>query len=137
MQMVANVCGVNLEGSISARTATHIVIEALPADDLHLAEAIKDAAGITFSGREGNRLRLSLGVHSTVNHTAETQLSGLQQQIKEVYSTYNCSLEAGESPEDQRTFSRKLTGINTDHASDQKKLARLMEVWKAKSDREL
>ncbi|KIJ35673.1 hypothetical protein M422DRAFT_51422 [Sphaerobolus stellatus SS14] len=46
MQMVTDVCGVNLEGSISAWTATRIMIEALPGDDLCFVEAIKDAAGI-------------------------------------------------------------------------------------------
>ena len=45
IKLVADACGLTLIGSFSARTATRVSIEALPADDLQVAEAIKKAEG--------------------------------------------------------------------------------------------
>ncbi|KIJ29200.1 hypothetical protein M422DRAFT_188816 [Sphaerobolus stellatus SS14] len=156
LKLVTDACGVEIAGSISARTVSRVVIEGGIADDLQVVDAVQKAAGITYSGdgttirgiahesrtvnimdNDGERTRLSLGVHSAVNHTAETQLLGLQSQLHDIFATYNSSLEKGEAPMDPRTFAKKLSGANTDHAADQKKLARLLEIWKIGSDREL
>ncbi|OBZ67070.1 hypothetical protein A0H81_13053 [Grifola frondosa] len=42
-----------------------------------------------------------------------------------------------EFPADKREFARKVRGMTTDHAEDQKKLQRLVEEWKRACDREI
>ncbi|KIJ31792.1 hypothetical protein M422DRAFT_266547 [Sphaerobolus stellatus SS14] len=156
IQLVTGASGVRLEGTVSGRTVTRIAIEGGVADDLMVIEAVKNARGITYSSDEttirnithesrtintidsgGNHRCFSLGVHSAVNHTADTQLTGLQLQVGDMFEIYNSSLEFGESPSDERIFPLKLNGINTEHASDQKKVARNMGDWKVTSDRSL
>ncbi|KIJ38351.1 hypothetical protein M422DRAFT_259003 [Sphaerobolus stellatus SS14] len=155
IKQVTATFGINVTGSISARTISQIIIEGSVADDLNIVDKIKNAQGITYSGDgttiqsiahesrtinvmqdEGTHTHLYLGVHSAVNHTAETQLAGLQLQIKDIYETHNSSLKAGESKMDSQTFAMKLTGAVTDHAADQKKLVRLLKEWKKSSNRE-
>ncbi|KIJ27462.1 hypothetical protein M422DRAFT_271375 [Sphaerobolus stellatus SS14] len=111
IKLVTKTYDVNIIGSFSAWTATRVAIEALSADDLQVAGAIQAAEGITYSGdsttirgiahesrtinanmSDGSHTRFSLGVHSAVNHTAETQFNGLQDQIKELIETHNSSL---------------------------------------------
>ncbi|KIJ35205.1 hypothetical protein M422DRAFT_262587 [Sphaerobolus stellatus SS14] len=117
-----------------------IVIEGGVADDLNIAEAIKEAIGITYSGdsttihgiahesrtiningNQRNEARFSLGVHSAVNRTTTTQLTGLPSQLNGIFKTYNAFKKS--DPEiDSCLFAKKLTGAITDHAADQKKL---------------
>ncbi|KIJ42100.1 hypothetical protein M422DRAFT_171470 [Sphaerobolus stellatus SS14] len=158
IQLVTQTYGLDLEGSFSARTVTRVMVEGLAADDLHVAEAVQNAKAITYSGdgttirgitqesqtinvigEDGSRNRFSLGVHSAVNHSAETQVSGLKSQVRDIFSTYNSSLEieGKVSSADERTFGRKLSGAITDHAVDQKKMIRILQAWKTQSDRSL
>ncbi|KAH7903181.1 hypothetical protein BJ138DRAFT_1196105 [Hygrophoropsis aurantiaca] len=73
-----------------------------------------------------------LGVDSSVNHSSETQLNGWKNKANDLVDLYN------ESPLAQRTqskltaleFTRKLKGVNGDHAADQLKTFGLISDWK-------
>ncbi|KAH7903901.1 hypothetical protein BJ138DRAFT_1188323 [Hygrophoropsis aurantiaca] len=73
-----------------------------------------------------------LGVDSSVNHSSETQLNGWKDKVGDLVDLYN------ESPLAQRTrskltpleFTRKVKGVNGDHAADQLKTFGLISDWK-------
>jgi hypothetical protein len=77
------------------------------------------------------------GISSAPNHTSETQLAGWQEVVQEFYELFN------DMPLDSRQqailleFAIKIKGMHTDHAEDQKKLARLIQSWKKLCEREL
>lgn len=74
----------------------------------------------------------TLGVDSSVDHTSETQLKGLQLWLDKCSNLYNTSLLAQKK---HTSFSRdefiaKLCSTNGDHAADQKKDHALLRAWK-------
>ncbi|CUA77938.1 hypothetical protein RSOLAG22IIIB_12921 [Rhizoctonia solani] len=79
----------------------------------------------------------TLGVHRAVDHTAQTQLSGW------VYAIESCCALFSRSPIGKnwaingKGVARKLRGVLTDHAADQKRLLELIQNWKRNCDREL
>jgi hypothetical protein len=54
-----------------------------------------------------------------------------------MYSIYNECPIGSRAHANALNFAPKITGISTDHAEDQKKLARLMKEWKCRCDQEL
>jgi hypothetical protein len=63
------------------------------------------------------------------------QLAGWKQKRDQFYSTYNNSPLGHLYPASVIAFAAYLLGLGSDHAEDQKKLARLLEEWKKISDR--
>jgi len=77
------------------------------------------------------------GINSAMDHKSKTQLHGWKDLISRMYTTYNASPLGRRKPYDPRNFSRLVTGMNTDHAEDQKKLVRLFKEWKGSCKREM
>ena len=70
------------------------------------------------------------GLSGNLNHTSETQLTGWKNTFQNLVTLYNSSPMAKGRLLQLEDFANKLTGMNTDHAEDQKKLFRLLESWK-------
>ena len=79
----------------------------------------------------------TFGTWSTVDHKSETQVQGWKEIVGDIFSTFKRSPMGSSSSVGPREFAQKVTGICSDHAADQKKLARLVGEWKQNSDREL
>ena len=77
------------------------------------------------------------GINSAVDHKSETQLQGWKDMITRMYEVYNASPLGCQKPLNPLEFARLVTGMNTDHAEDQKKLVRLFQTWKAACEREM
>ena len=86
---------------------------------------------------EGTPEKLSLGPGRAINHKSETQAAGWKKEWEEALSAYNRSSRAAEGQVNPLEFGRKITGLLTDHAADQQKLARLLGAWKIECDREM
>src|SRR5882724_5702823 len=54
-----------------------------------------------------------------------------------MYKVYNESPLGRQKPLNPLEFARFVTGMNTDHAEDQKKLFRLFMAWKESCEREM
>ena len=81
--------------------------------------------------------KLSLGPGRAVNHTSDSQAAGWRKEWTDALSTYNRSPLGQRVKVNPLDFGRKLTGMVTDHAPDQLKLARLLRDWKIECDREM
>lgn len=77
------------------------------------------------------------GIHAATNHKSETQASGWKEVVEEMYEVYNASPSGRRKPMDVRQFVASIVGLLTDHAEDQKKLARLICLWKMNALREI
>ena len=77
------------------------------------------------------------GINAAIDHKSETQLQGWRDLIDRMYKVYNESPLGCQKPLNPLEFARFVTGMNTDHAEDQKKLFRLFEAWKASCEREM
>ncbi|KAF8574953.1 hypothetical protein K439DRAFT_1623944 [Ramaria rubella] len=159
LDLVADGVGSNMLTQLSNRwpeRVSRIVLEGGVASKMQIVDCVERSTSITYSGDgtthknnnnesrhinamdpAGGRTRLFLGVHSAVNHTSETQLTGLQTQLNDLYSTYNGSMQGANKKADKRDFAIKLKGVNTDHAADQKQLAQLLREWKTQCEREI
>ena len=80
--------------------------------------------------------KLTLGPGRSINHTSASQAAGWKREWDEALSTYNRSPLGREAKANPLDFGRKLTGMITDHAPDQLKLAGLLRKWKVECDRE-
>ncbi|KZT21212.1 hypothetical protein NEOLEDRAFT_1158276 [Neolentinus lepideus HHB14362 ss-1] len=76
-------------------------------------------------------------ISSALNHTSKMQLAGWEKQFKEQHALWNESPLVKHRKLDWHELLPKLKGILSDHAEDQKKLARLMKTWKTHIDCEL
>lgn len=77
------------------------------------------------------------GVTSAHDHKSEAQAQQWKERVKEFFDWYNASPREVQDPLDWRIFVKKLAGMLTDHAEDQKKLFRLILAWKRTVDREV
>jgi hypothetical protein len=77
------------------------------------------------------------GINWAPDHKSETQLKGWQELIDRMYKVYNESPLGRQKPLNPLEFARLVTGMNTDHAEDQKKLFRLFLAWKESCEREM
>ncbi|KAH9885777.1 hypothetical protein C8Q73DRAFT_814396 [Cubamyces lactineus] len=155
IEAVAHTTGTVVKGDVSNRSVRRITLEGLVASQLQVAIESKNAEGITISSDgtthknvnyEARHLhfntgdmhtRRTLGIQSAPNHTSSSQLTGWKAQIQSVLDTYNASPLADEGPLDTQNFLRKVYGMLTDHAEDQKCLKRLFAEWKQQVDREV
>jgi hypothetical protein len=77
------------------------------------------------------------GINAAVDHKSETQLQGWKDLVERMYKVYNESPLGHQKPLNPLEFARLVTGMNTDHAEDQKKLFRLFKAWKASCECEM
>jgi hypothetical protein len=78
-----------------------------------------------------------MGISSAPDHTSETQLAGWQETVREFYDLYNHTPLEHHMHARIQEFAVKIRGLHTDHAKDQKKLARLIMQWRTLTEREL
>ena len=71
-----------------------------------------------------------LGISNTVNHTSDTQFNGWKSAFSLLTEIFNNSPLNQDNNLTLDEFAQKLSGLNTDHAEDQKKLCRLLGEWK-------
>ncbi|EPQ56563.1 hypothetical protein GLOTRDRAFT_40296 [Gloeophyllum trabeum ATCC 11539] len=78
-----------------------------------------------------------LGVHTTSDHSSKTQFDSWKQSVGDLCEVYNQSPIASSSGTVVREvdFAAKVTGMNSDHAEDQKKLARYIQDWSQSASR--
>jgi len=69
------------------------------------------------------------GISRTVNHTSQSQLEQLVSLIESLVSLWNSSPEGSGATTTAEQFISMIRGMLTDHAEDQKKLARLVQSW--------
>ena len=74
--------------------------------------------------------QLTLGVHATHSHASDVQLETIKTRLTDVADTANAGPGATISASG---MIKKLRGMNSDHANDQKKLAQLLYNWKLDS----
>ncbi|PCH43526.1 hypothetical protein WOLCODRAFT_90336 [Wolfiporia cocos MD-104 SS10] len=144
---IVSATGSNVNGSLSKHSIGRIMLEGYVASKMQVVEEVSEAEGITISGdgtthkhinyeshhvylNSGDKhTRRTLGVHSAPNHTTCTA---------DLYDTYNASPRGQHNPAKVQEFAAKITGVNTDHAEDQKKFTRLVcEKWKKQCAEEL
>ncbi|KAJ7161852.1 hypothetical protein C8R43DRAFT_1063127 [Mycena crocata] len=147
---VARGIGVNIQDHISARHVGRLVEEGGIASDIQVAAEIRESKAVTISG-DGTKIRhidyeakhvtfrdsvtgkpvtRMLDITSAPNHTSEAQLAGWQAVLQEgLVDTYNASPLGQLDPIDKDEFITFIRALGTDHAADQKKLARLCELW--------
>jgi hypothetical protein len=85
------------------------------------------------------RFNRFLRISTAVDHTAETQVQGWKEINVEIHDIYNATIGA-DNPVDPDTMPARLTGMNADHAADQKKTGRGIggeDGWKQQADRKL
>ncbi|KAH7922726.1 hypothetical protein BV22DRAFT_1016713 [Leucogyrophana mollusca] len=149
--------GVEVVGHLSDRSACRIVGEGGVASDAQVVDEIVHAEGVTLSGDgtthkninyqshhvtyalpDGQTTTRFVGVMHEVNHTSKTQFEGWKERVGDMYTTYNeCMSAGGQETVEVRQFPAKVKGMLTDHAEDQKKLARLIAEWKQWCEREV
>ncbi|KAF8954451.1 hypothetical protein BDZ97DRAFT_1590776, partial [Flammula alnicola] len=163
IKAVAQGLGIHVVDSISSRSTGRIMLEGGIGSQVQLVSEIEGAKAMMLSG-DGTTIRhrnyesrhinlqvpsyeqgrmektmttRSMGIGSAPNHTSDMQLHGLQEQSQRIYGTYNRSRLGKVSPADVIAFATYLLGLGSDHAEDQKRLARLLLLWKIISEKEI
>jgi len=77
------------------------------------------------------------GINAAIDHKSETQLQGWKDLVDQMYKVYNESPLGHQKPLNPLEFTWFVTGMNTDHAEDQKKLFRLFMAWKESCEWEM
>ncbi|PCH34814.1 hypothetical protein WOLCODRAFT_19599 [Wolfiporia cocos MD-104 SS10] len=133
IKAVAEASGVPVEGSLSKCSVGRIKLEGYVASKIQIVDDISQAEGITLSGDGTTHKHINyeschiyINNGNSHNHTSEVQLEGWKAITSDIYETYNASLHGQQNPQDVRSFPTKVTGANTDHAEDQKKLITLI-----------
>ncbi|KAH6912232.1 hypothetical protein BKA70DRAFT_1535548 [Coprinopsis sp. MPI-PUGE-AT-0042] len=158
IHIVAESLGVDIADAISRRSAGRIANEAGLAAQLQLVDELRpenckdghtissDGTTIRHRNYESRHVTLSvpsytekggktvqnrvLGLSTAVNHTSETQLSGLKSTVSTCFDTYNGSPMGRQNPTHKNTFPIGMKGSGSDHAPDQHKLGHLSQDWK-------
>ncbi|KAJ7478520.1 hypothetical protein FB451DRAFT_1131708 [Mycena latifolia] len=165
IKTVAQSIGVTVEGNISERSVGRIVLESGLIAQAQVIHKVQHAPDVRMSGdgtslhniqpeskflnysttlyagdnSPGEHVNRFLGITTAVNHTAETQLQGWKDVNRDMHEIYNSTVGV-DKPVDPDTLPAKVTAMTSDHAPDQKKLARGVggpEGWKEECDRKL
>ncbi|KAJ7699750.1 hypothetical protein B0H14DRAFT_2649010, partial [Mycena olivaceomarginata] len=113
--------GLQVQDHVSARQIGRVMEEAGIASDIQVVMEINTSKG---TGRPITRI---LDITSAPDHTSEAQLAGWQDVlVKGLINTYNASPLGQVNPIDEDEFITFIKGLGTNHANDQKKLARLI-----------
>ncbi|KAJ7082601.1 hypothetical protein C8R43DRAFT_909620 [Mycena crocata] len=142
--------GLQVQDHVSARQVGRVMEEAGIASDIQVAMEINASKAVTLSG-DGTKIRhidykakhvtfrdpatgqpitRILDITSAPDHTSEAQMAGWRAVIEDgLIKTYN-TLPLGQlNPIDEDEFITFIKALGTDHANDQKKLARLITMW--------
>lgn len=111
--------------------AKHITLPSVPRYNPHPAVGPSSPQN---QSKKGPTTRF-FGISMSASHTSEAQLDGWKHTQDRYYDTYNNSPFGSIAPANRDAFAAYILGLGTDHAKDQKKLARLIEQWKTASDR--
>ncbi|KAF8594292.1 hypothetical protein BDV93DRAFT_459295 [Ceratobasidium sp. AG-I] len=154
ISIIASGSGVEIVGSVSARTVSRVMLEGLVqarmqvAHELNLANSfsicsdgttIKNQQHETRSLYQTNRpptLRM-LGVHKATSHTAQQQLTGWVDALDACCNLFSRSPLGRSLPMSSKMVAPKLRGVLTNHAADQKRFYELLTLWKKRCDREV
>ncbi|THH04966.1 hypothetical protein EW146_g10032 [Bondarzewia mesenterica] len=141
--------GISVEGSVSARSVSRIIREAVVLSHMQIGHELHKINAFTISGDGTTHKKLNyesqhlyyrlspsdstpvsrtLGVHSSINHTSETQLDGWKDSFTDIYETYNewKTAVGAKSSLTLADLLAKFKGMLSDHAADQKKLFALL-----------
>ncbi|KLO04071.1 hypothetical protein SCHPADRAFT_841053, partial [Schizopora paradoxa] len=152
VKRVGELLGVPLKHEMSRRTVRRCVIEAGVAATVQVGYMLAQATAATISmdgttdrkiNYESRHIAIQLtasgefklfflGVDASTDHSSETQLAGWIEKWNEIAAVYNASPLAKRSGVELNVgeVAGKLTGMNGDHAADQKKTFALMFKWK-------
>ncbi|KAE9392205.1 hypothetical protein BT96DRAFT_1000611 [Gymnopus androsaceus JB14] len=156
LDRVLAAAGVEVKGNLSRTTVRCTVIEGGVAADLQLVDAMKESDGFTISGdgsthrsinyeshfitvnKDGTHKSYFAGLTRAPTHTSQEQCDAWERLFRHLTAVYNASPLAKQNGLiDVRELIQLLTGMLSDHAEDQKKLAALLEALKQAWDREL
>ncbi|KZP10314.1 hypothetical protein FIBSPDRAFT_913879 [Athelia psychrophila] len=159
--------GVNVADSIDKHSVSRIILEGKAASEIQLVHEIHESGNITLSGDGTTNKHINFeakhgtmripdyasnpsnpilstiptqrffGISTATDHKSETQLRGWVDLLDRMYKVYNSSPLGRRKPLNPLEFARLATGMNTDHAEDQKKLFRLFREWKEACEREM
>ncbi|THU96468.1 hypothetical protein K435DRAFT_858496 [Dendrothele bispora CBS 962.96] len=150
IRVVAETLRVGIDGKFDVRSVGRITLEGLVASTVQVAEEIQEGESHTVSGdgttiknvnldvkgvrilkSDGSIVDRTLGVHPSVNHTAETQLDGWRDRAMEMQEFHQEVYKDEKPTFDNRDIFIKSTGGNSDHSNDQKLLFRL---WRGEKE---
>ncbi|KAK6997126.1 hypothetical protein R3P38DRAFT_2563891 [Favolaschia claudopus] len=142
--------GLQVQDHISARQVGRVMEEGGIASDVQVAMEINASKAITLSGdgttikhilyeakhvtfrdpHTGQPVTRILDITSATDHTSESQMEGWRTVLVEgLVGTYNASPLGRANPIDVDEFITFIKALGTDHANDQKRLARLITEW--------
>lgn len=98
---------------------------------------IPAARTINISSSHSTRVLRMLPIVRAPGHTSEEQLAGWKTMLEGLVAMYNRSPLGRASPLELEAVWEKVKGMLSDHSSDQRKLARLMEAYKEELDRRM
>jgi hypothetical protein len=84
----------------------------------------------------GTRVTRSLGVDKAAGHTAKAQFNGYLKSFESCIDMLKASPLGTQFDVDLQKLAAKMCGLGTDHAADQKLLAKFFQDWKRRVDRE-
>ncbi|KAJ3873936.1 hypothetical protein F5051DRAFT_443773 [Lentinula edodes] len=154
---IGKALGINVVDNVSNGSIRRVVRSANIAACIQVVQAIHKAPAISISGdgtshknlnyesqytavidpNTGEKQIYFLGIALAPSHTSEEQLNGWADMIHEMYKTYCASPEGQRNPLTEHTFYKKVLGMVTDYAANQKKLASLFVELKRLMDPEL
>ncbi|KAJ1300457.1 hypothetical protein OPQ81_005272 [Rhizoctonia solani] len=166
INIVAEGLGIDVIGTVSARSVARIMFEGLIAARMQLAHELEHAKSVTICG-DGTSIKhqqyeakstyiqlptqdgslsspstsatpvyRTFGVQRAPTHVAKQQLDSWIGAIDTCCSLLACSPLGKGSCMSSKMVAPKLRGMLTDHASDQKRLHGLLVEWKHQCDRE-
>ncbi|KAJ3819465.1 hypothetical protein F5880DRAFT_1616443 [Lentinula raphanica] len=155
---VGKALGIDLVDDISDRTTRRVVRSAGIASRLQVVEAIQNSPSASISGDGTSHKNLNyesrhtavidpvtgkksiyflgIGIALAPDHTSEEQLNGWTATVHEMYQSYQATPQGQQTPLTVHDFYKKVLGMITDHAADQKKLANLFTELKKSMERE-
>ncbi|KAJ6552438.1 hypothetical protein DFH09DRAFT_925151 [Mycena vulgaris] len=148
--------GLQVQDHVSARQIDRVMEEAGIASDIQVAMEIDASKAVTLSG-DGTKIRhidyeakhitfrdpatgrpitRILDITSAPDHTSEAQMAGWRIVLQDgLVKTYNASPLGQVAPIDEDEFITFIKALGTDHANDQKKLARLVNEWTTEAEK--
>ncbi|KAJ6608055.1 hypothetical protein B0H10DRAFT_2227177 [Mycena sp. CBHHK59/15] len=169
IKSVAETVGVTVEGSISERAVRRVALEGGVIAQIQIIDELQHSEDLTISGDRTTlchvnyeskfvnfktslynllsgtkslpkRVQRFLGISAAVDHTAETQIQGWKDVSEDMHEVFNSSACGVDCPVDPDSFPARITGMNADHAADQRKVGRGIGGeggWKQEADRKI
>uniref|UniRef100_A0A0W0G5L9 Uncharacterized protein n=2 Tax=Moniliophthora roreri TaxID=221103 RepID=A0A0W0G5L9_MONRR len=130
IQMVANAFGVEVDGSFCVRSVGRIVLEGGVAGQAQMAENINDCTGTYLLSHVEQNLTKKPGLTVSGDGTTIKNINFESHHMN--FKTSDGSVKHCFMAEKNRSLFAKMTGGNSDHSEDQKKLFKLLKAYKEK-----